>query len=277
MAALEDDKNLAIRGGDLFTAPAKAGVKLFAGCIVVLSGAVAKPAVTAAGLRVLGICDDYVDNTAGEDGDVDVKYRRGVYRLENSEDGDEITLADVGNTAFLVDDQTVAKTSDTGARSPAGFIVDVDDDGVWVLLGHGPVASAAGSLLVANNLSDATPATARANIGANKVVLSVLVSTLIGAGVTRLVSPVAGTIKKIWSVIDGALATGDATLTAAIGATPVTDGALTITQAASAAGDVDSATPSAARTVIAGDVIKLTLGGTNSAARTAAVAIEIET
>ena len=45
-------------------------------------------------------------------------------------------------------------------------------------------------------------------------------------------------------------------------------GAITITQASSAAADIDSATPSAANTVVAGtSVISLTVGGTYDAAR----------
>jgi hypothetical protein len=41
-------------------------------------------------------------------------------------------LADVGKQCYLVDDQTVAKTDGTNTRSPAGFVRDVDADGVWV-------------------------------------------------------------------------------------------------------------------------------------------------
>ncbi|MFB0515162.1 MAG: hypothetical protein ACETWG_00985, partial [Candidatus Neomarinimicrobiota bacterium] len=66
---------------------------------------------------------------------------------------------------YIVDDQTVAKTDGTGTRSPAGFIEDVDSNGVWVLVGFGPVASPAGALLSANNLSDvANAVTAFTNV-----------------------------------------------------------------------------------------------------------------
>lgn len=76
-----------------------------------------------------------------------------------------------------------------------------------------------------------------------------------------LVCPHAGNIAKIYSVIDGAVSTADITITAAIGATPVTNGVVTIATAASAAGDVDSATPTAARAVTAGQAINLTVTG----------------
>lgn len=124
----------------------------------------------------------------------------------------------------------------------------------------------------------ATAAAARTTLGggANKIPLTVTATTLVGTGVYRVVTPVAGTVTKIYSVIDGALTTGNATLTGKIGTTAITDGALTITQAGSAAGDVDSATPSALNTVSAGDVLSVTVGGTNDAAVSAKVTFLIE-
>ena len=80
-------------------------------------------------------------------------------------------------------------------------------------------------------------------------------------GAYYLVCPHAGVISKIWSVIDGAVSTADITITAAIGGTNVTNGVVTIATAASAAGDVDSATPTALRTVTAGQAIRLTVTG----------------
>lgn len=76
-----------------------------------------------------------------------------------------------------------------------------------------------------------------------------------------LVCPHAGAIAKIYSVIDGAVSTADITITAAIAATPVTNGVVTIATAASGAGDVDSATPTAANVVTAGQAINLTVTG----------------
>jgi len=76
-----------------------------------------------------------------------------------------------------------------------------------------------------------------------------------------LVCAHAGTISKISTVIDGAVATADITITAAIGATGVTGGVVTIATAASAAGDLDSATPTAANTVTAGQAVNFTVTG----------------
>lgn len=79
-----------------------------------------------------------------------------------------------------------------------------------------------------------------------------------------VVAPHAGDIKKIWTVTDGAVGTADITITAAIATVDVTDGVVTIATAGSAAGDVDSATPSAANTVTAGQAIRLTVTGGGS-------------
>lgn len=76
-----------------------------------------------------------------------------------------------------------------------------------------------------------------------------------------VVSPHAGTISKIYTVTDGAVGTADITITAAIGVTGVTNGVVTIATAGSAAGDVDSATPTAANTVTAGQAINFTVTG----------------
>lgn len=76
-----------------------------------------------------------------------------------------------------------------------------------------------------------------------------------------LVVPWAGTIKKIWSIIDGAVSSADATITARIGTTAITNGAITVTSAASAAGDVDSCTPTALNVVAAGDALNFVVAG----------------
>jgi hypothetical protein len=87
--------------------------------------------------------------------------------------------------------------------------------------------------------------------------------------VKSFVAPFGFTLSRIDTVlVGGALATGDATVTAAIGATDVTGGVVTITQSGSAAGDKDSATPTALNTGASGATITLTVGGTATGDRT---------
>lgn len=92
-----------------------------------------------------------------------------------------------------------------------------------------------------------------------------------------LVAPHAGAIAKIHSVIDGAVSTADITITAAIAGVTVTNGVVTIATAASGAGDVDTATPTAANVVSAGQAFSLTVtgGGAGGSPRTH-VAVVIE-
>lgn len=267
--------------GRLFTIPVAAAKKIYRGALIVLdSSGNAEPATTATGKRALGVALEYADNTDGAAGDITVDVRTGIFGFANSSAGDAITAAEIGHTCYIVDDQTVAKTSGGGTRSPAGCIKMIDQDGL-VLVDVGMPSSIDGDLVAANNLSDvADAATARANIGANKVVIGPLhVGNLKGADakVYRVVSPVAGTLKTIRSVIDHALATGDATLTTKINAGAVTNGVVTITSPG-AAGDADVATATAANTVAVGDVLSVTVGGTNTDAdATAEVTFYIET
>lgn len=168
MTALSAARNTKERDpASAWRGPVAAAVKCLAGGIAVrdASGNL-KPAVAATGLVVAGRFEDTVDNTAGSAGDLDADYKPGVYRWANSADADEITKAEIGDNCFLVDDQTVAKTSATGTRSIAGKVFDVDALGVWVETGYAITNAPGGALLAANNLSDVgTPATALANLG----------------------------------------------------------------------------------------------------------------
>ncbi len=276
MGALAADRNTAKRTGSQFQGPVAAAVTIYKGALLVRdSSGNIKPGVAATGLMPAGMATEYVDNSAGAAADLNVNYEAGTFRFANKS-GDELTKAEIGDTCYIQDDQTVCKTSTS--KSPAGKCVDVDSDGVWVLID--PVLSNDGDLVAANNLSDvSSAATSRANLGANKVVQQVQATSLVSAGaaVYRMVAQVAGVITKVYTVLNDALATGDVTLTGKIGATAITNGAVTITQSGSAAGDVDSATPTAARTVAVGDVISFTVGGTNTADVSANIGVLIET
>ena len=91
-----------------------------------------------------------------------------------------------------------------------------------------------------------------------------------------IVSPFAGTIVKIYSVIDGTIASANKTLTASIGGVAVTNGAITIAYSGSAAGDVDSCTPTALNTVTAGQAIKIAAAGATTNAVRVHVTIQIQ-
>lgn len=111
--------------------PMKGGVTIFAGALVCLDAAGwAIPGATAVGLTALGRAEGR--RTAVVNGDANIRIRRGVLQFANSAAGDAITRIDIGKPAYVVDDQTVAKTSGGATRSIAGTIRDVDAQGVWL-------------------------------------------------------------------------------------------------------------------------------------------------
>jgi len=133
MAALTGDKNTVRFGRMLGDAPSQMGVKaatrLYAGALVVNDAGVAAPGRTATGLNVIGVARKNYDNTTGIANAMTGEYDMGDYLFVNSTAGDLIAAVDVGNDCFIVDDQTVAKTSATSTRSRAGKVIAVDPPG----------------------------------------------------------------------------------------------------------------------------------------------------
>lgn len=133
MTALTSDRNTPEALGGSKVGKAAAAVRIFTGAIVMRNAAgYLTKGQTALNLVAVGRAHSHADNRLGADGDLDVPYDPGCFRYANSAGADEITMADIGQIAFVVDDQTVAKTDGTGTRSRAGFIDNVDAQGVWV-------------------------------------------------------------------------------------------------------------------------------------------------
>ena len=113
-----------------------AGVKIFEGSLVALTAAgYATPGATATTLIADGLALETVDNSAGIAAAKTVEVERGCFNFANSAAADAITVGEIGDDCYIVDDQTVAKTSGGATRSIAGKIIDVDAAGVWVLVG----------------------------------------------------------------------------------------------------------------------------------------------
>ncbi len=110
----------------------------------------------------------------------------------------------------------------------------------------------------------------------NRVGLNVSITDISTPSSHWVVSPIAGDIVKIYSVIDNAITGGNCGLSFEIAGTPVTNGGITITQAASAAGDIDSATPTAANTVTAGQAIEVISDGNSSTACRAVITLWLD-
>ena len=119
---------------ELHNRPVAAATKIWQGSLVCLNAAGnAVPGSTASTLTAIGRAVENIDNLAGAAGDKRIEIVSGIFNWNNSASADQITIADVGKPCYVVDDQTVAKTSNSSARSQAGVVYQVDADGtVWV-------------------------------------------------------------------------------------------------------------------------------------------------
>lgn len=131
MVALTQDRNTPRRENLVRDDPMAANITIFAGSLVCLNAAGnATPGATAVGLKPRGVAQERKVNgaTIGEER---IRTFPGLHRFANL-GADAVTRADIGGTAFIVDDQTVARTNGGATRSAAGIIVDLDARGVWV-------------------------------------------------------------------------------------------------------------------------------------------------
>lgn len=106
--------------------------------------------------------------------------------------------------------------------------------------------------------------------------ITVQIEDISTAGQKFVVPGFAGKIKKIWSVINGAIATGDADLTTKIGGVAVTGGLITVAISGSAAGTVDSATPTALNSFTDGDAIEIETDGVSANTVEVVITLELE-
>lgn len=130
---LTADRHTPYREGDIVHVPVAADVEIFNGALTVANAdGYAAPGSEAANLTYLGRADAHVDNTGGGDGDVMVPVRRLKAFYWRNASGDPVTQDMLGQRAYILDDETVAGTDNSGARSEAGVVVAIDDGGVWI-------------------------------------------------------------------------------------------------------------------------------------------------
>ena len=98
----------------------------------------------------------------------------------------------------------------------------------------------------------------------NDYFLTSKITTISTAGSTFVPVPDGGTIIKIFTAIKNAISSANAALTFEIGGVAVTGGGITVTQSGSAAGDVDTAEPTAANDVSEDGTIEMITDGASS-------------
>lgn len=133
MTAINEGRNTKRRNADRVSHLVDPATTIFAGTLVALLTATGN--AVAAGAAGSGVVVGVAEDTVTGDGTARLETSRGCYQFANSAGADAITRGDIGNPCYAVDNQTVAKTDDTGARNAAGKIIDVDAQGVWVEVG----------------------------------------------------------------------------------------------------------------------------------------------
>lgn len=247
MTALISSRDTRLHNGVERSRTVLSGATIYKGALVGENSAgTVQPmaASVSGGLRCLGVAQ----KTVVGDGILTMPIKAGFAEYHNSASADALTSADVGHVVYAADDQTVAKTDGGGTRNVAGVLMDLDYDSAKPIVAVGMARTSAPDAVV--------------------VSLEKISSKAADAEVARFVAPYAGKIVRFTTVLNNALAAADATVTAKIGTTAVTGGVATITQSASAAGDVDSATPTDLNVFAEGDVISLTVGGGSTATGT---------
>lgn len=134
MTALSQARPVVQIEGRQSNPPMKGATTIHQGGLVVMDTGLAVPGRTATGLIAIGVAQQTVVNS-GADGAKKVPTERGCFKFANL-GADAVTAADIGKDCYIVDDQTVAKTSGTNTRSIAGKVIEVEADGVFVRVGY---------------------------------------------------------------------------------------------------------------------------------------------
>jgi hypothetical protein len=110
----------------------------------------------------------------------------------------------------------------------------------------------------------------------NKVFITHVIDDISTAGSHWVVPGIAGNIVAISTVIDGAIATAACSMTFEIGGVVITSSAISIAYSGSAAGDVDTSTPSAARAVTAAQPVEIISDGASTNTVRCTVTLELD-
>lgn len=185
-------------GRGLFALGTKAAAAVFQGGMAMLASGYATPAAAGTGgsdyakiaavslFRLIGVAQASVTGS-GVDGAIPVDVQQGDWLCKNSAGVDAITVAEIGRYCFVVDDETVAKTSSFRTRPRAGVVVGVDATGVMVRIAPEIAASAERYVYLpfAINATDLAAPTSQ-----------------------ELVSPVSGSVSRLTGIVQTAIVTG---------------------------------------------------------------------
>ncbi len=123
---------------DMFVGPVRrvthkvaAATKLEKGWLVGVNGAGYLVAVTeATGIKMVGVLEHPIDNSAGADGDKEADVLYGAVIVQNDSVA-TVDITDLGTLVYGHDNQTIGNNA-TG-RSPVGYLIGFDDGGLPIL------------------------------------------------------------------------------------------------------------------------------------------------
>ncbi|MDP1675662.1 MAG: hypothetical protein Q8L88_02260 [Bacteroidota bacterium] len=129
-AALAEDRSTEERVMQYRTYGVLASTKIYAGSMVAITAAgYAVPAADTAGLILVGRAEEQVDNSAGASGALSITVKRGTFSWAAT----GMSIANVGDPVFVLDDQTVDVTGGSTNKVFAGVIAEyVSATEVWV-------------------------------------------------------------------------------------------------------------------------------------------------
>ena len=126
MSAVTEDRNTQRSEGLLGGHPIAASTKIYAGTLTMRaeSGGWLKNGADTAAHHFAGVAREYVDNSAGSNGDKKAEtYKTGEFVFETAS---TITIANIGDVMYISDNQTVALTGDVSNGVACGVMVDLE-------------------------------------------------------------------------------------------------------------------------------------------------------
>jgi len=132
MTALSADKKTEYREGVDISIPVDDGDKIYAGAMVsVNADGYAVAAGDTASTLFVGIAREQADNSSGQDGDINVTVRRrGLFKMSFAT---PITIANVGDSVYIADDQNVDLVGNVTNKIFAGIIAEyIDTTHAWI-------------------------------------------------------------------------------------------------------------------------------------------------
>jgi len=159
MTALSEDKNIELQDGVEKDFQVAASEKIYGGALACVNAAgYALEGSDTAGLIFQGIAMSQKDNLSGSNGDLTIVLRR--RGLINCVMATAITIANVGDNVFLVDDQTVDLTANVTNNIFCGIIAGyIDTTHAWI-----DIEPAIRQADVATHIADASAAHAASAI-----------------------------------------------------------------------------------------------------------------